>query len=88
MARQHTLPATGTGATGAGITGSRRLCFPELIKTGIKIVAEGGVEGFLADEASQRVLDGERWGEYADVLTGYVFLEQNTYYILNHDRYY
>lgn len=50
--------------------------------------AEGGVEGFLADEDSLLVLDGELWEEYADVLTGYVFLEQNTYYILNHDRYY
>lgn len=49
---------------------------------------EGGVEGFLADEDSLLVLDGELWEEYADVLTGYVFLEQNTYYILNHDRYY
>lgn len=48
---------------------------------------EGGVEGFLADEDSLLVLDGELWEEYVDVLTGYVFLEQNTYCILNHDRY-
>ena len=48
---------------------------------------DGGVEGFLSDENSLLVMDSELWGEYADVLTGYVFLEQNSYYVLSHDRY-
>ena len=48
---------------------------------------DGGVEGFLADEDSLLVMDSELWDEYAGVLTGYVFLEQNTYYVLSHDRY-
>ncbi|MCR5670842.1 MAG: hypothetical protein K6G10_07545, partial [Butyrivibrio sp.] len=48
---------------------------------------DGGVEGFLADEDSLMVIDGSLWDEYADVLTGYVFLEQNTFYVLSHERY-
>ena len=48
---------------------------------------DGGVEGFLADEDSLLVLDSELWDQYASVLTGYVFLEQNTFYVLSHDRY-
>ncbi len=48
---------------------------------------DGGVEGFLADENSLLVLDSNLWSEYSNVLTGYVFLEQNSYYVLSHDRY-
>ncbi|WP_029233443.1 ArnT family glycosyltransferase [Butyrivibrio sp. VCB2006] len=48
---------------------------------------DGGVYGFLEDEDSILVLDGELWDRYADVLTGYVFLEQNTFYVICHDRY-
>ena len=48
---------------------------------------EGGVEAFLEDEDSLIILDGELWEEYADVLTGHVFLQQNTYYVLNHEYY-
>ncbi len=49
---------------------------------------DGGVEGFLNDEDSLIVLDSSLWDEYADVLTGYVFLEQNDFFVLSHDRYY
>ena len=48
---------------------------------------DGGVEGFLEDEDSILILDGELWDQYAAQLTGYVFLEQNTFYVLSHDRY-
>ena len=48
---------------------------------------DGGVEGFLADENSVIILDSELWDTYAQDLTGYVFLEQNTFYVLCHERY-
>ena len=48
---------------------------------------DGGVEAFLEDEDSLLILDGELWDQYADVLTGHVFLELNTFYIMNHDWY-
>ncbi|MCR5674859.1 MAG: glycosyltransferase family 39 protein [Lachnospiraceae bacterium] len=48
---------------------------------------DGGVEAFLEDEDSLIILDGDLWDEYAGVLTGHVFLEMNTFYVMNHDWY-
>ncbi len=50
-------------------------------------LADGGVEGFLADEDSLLIIDSSLWKEYVNILDGYVFLENNTYYVLSHDRY-
>ncbi len=48
---------------------------------------DGGVNGFLADEDSILILDSELWDRYAGELTGYVFLEQNSFYVMSHERY-
>lgn len=50
---------------------------------------EGGVYEFIqsTDEDALLILNDCLWEEYAGLLTGYVFLEMNNYYIMNKHRY-
>lgn len=50
---------------------------------------EGGVYEFLqsSDEDALLILNDDLWEEYSGILTGYVFLWMDNYFIMNKDRY-
>ena len=50
---------------------------------------EGGVYEFIqsTDEDALLIINDCLWEEYAGLLTGYVFLEMNNYYIMNKHKY-
>ena len=53
------------------------------------ICVDGGVEAFLNTDDSEAilVLDKALWEEFAPVLTGYVIMEDNSYFVFNKHRY-
>ena len=51
------------------------------------IAVDGTVENFLSDPNSILIIDKDRWDEFSPVLSGYVILQDNSYFIFSHDRY-